>query len=29
MKLSELKQAIDWCFDRFGDMEVEYIYSKD
>lgn len=28
MKLSELKQAVDWCFDKFGDMEIEYIYSK-
>ena len=29
MKLSELKQAVDWCFDNIGDMEVEYIYSRD
>ena len=29
MKLSELKQAVDWCFDKFGDMEIEYIYSRD
>ena len=29
MKLSELRQAVNWCFDKFGDMEVEYIYSRD
>ena len=29
MKLSELRQAVNWCFDKFGDMEVKYIYSKD
>lgn len=29
MKLSELKQAVDWCFDNIGDMEIEYVYSRD
>ena len=29
MKLSELRQAVNWCFDKFGDMEVEYIYLRD
>jgi len=28
MKLSELRQAVNWCFDKYGDMEIEYIYSK-
>ena len=28
MKLSELRQAVNWCFNKFGDMEVEYIYSR-
>jgi hypothetical protein len=29
MKLSELRQAVNWCFNKFGDMEVEYIYLRD
>ena len=29
MKLSELRQAVNWCFDKFGDMEIEYIYLRD
>ena len=29
MKLSELRQAVNWCFDKFGDIEVEYIYLRD
>ena len=29
MKLSELRQSVNWCFEKFGDMEVEYIYLRD